>query len=496
LLQISLNRSKYLVVITGLGNSKMPPKRVRKPSQKAALAAAKVAKPTSNATRAAVTEGLIGAATRALVYAAELSEPPTGPAVVVAEPEEPAEPIEIPNEPDVQTQGIEDPPPAYHLPEAFSYTLNWRVTDDIRRQDVTSDLVTQQSNMHAITVDKVKELNDTFERDHPHFQVVSRKYKAGYATTAEKNWQGTSHLSSFSVLMEHLGEFHHAGKRGLQILVDTRVKITDDPMAAIAAIGGPPRASQARRRTATVPPRPRDTATNRQLEAMPAERAELQAAGNHSGKITDLWKCTSGACGNKGKQCYWTIRNEAPYHFPITRPVLLAWAEGLRDESLTEKQPSVAMLGQMVAAKQLLEGSPRRRAKETPAQGFTQGQTIIYAGAPPPTPVVATLATTALTSSPLRMPSGSPELSNIEKVDAFVAWCKTERCWRGEEVELDFVRLQVREHGESVEGIGNAAVDEWLLLGLKIGYRRRLRASAKKWMAAGMPVPSVIRVEI
>jgi hypothetical protein len=42
--------------------------------------------------------------------------------------------------------------------------------------------------MHAITIDKVKELNDTFERDHPHFQVVSRKYKAGYATTAKKNW--------------------------------------------------------------------------------------------------------------------------------------------------------------------------------------------------------------------------------------------------------------------------------------------------------------------
>jgi hypothetical protein len=102
----------------------MLPKRVRKPSQKAALIAVKVAKPTSNATRAAVIEGLIGAATRALVYAAELSEPPIGPVVVVAEPEEPAEPIEIPNEPDIQTQGIEDPPLVYHLPEAFSYTLN------------------------------------------------------------------------------------------------------------------------------------------------------------------------------------------------------------------------------------------------------------------------------------------------------------------------------------------------------------------------------------
>jgi hypothetical protein len=101
LLQISLNRSKYLIVITGLGNSKIPLKRVRKPSQKAALTAAKVVKPTSNTTRAAVTEGLISAATRALVYIAELSEPPIGPAVVVAEPEEPTEPIEIPNEPDV-----------------------------------------------------------------------------------------------------------------------------------------------------------------------------------------------------------------------------------------------------------------------------------------------------------------------------------------------------------------------------------------------------------
>jgi hypothetical protein len=42
--------------------------------------------------------------------------------------------------------------------------------------------------MHTITVDKVKELNNTFERDYPHFYVVSRKYKAGYTTTAEKNW--------------------------------------------------------------------------------------------------------------------------------------------------------------------------------------------------------------------------------------------------------------------------------------------------------------------
>jgi hypothetical protein len=41
--------------------------------------------------------------------------------------------------------------------------------------------------MHAITVDKVKELNDAFARDFPHFKVVSRRYKAGYTTIAKKN---------------------------------------------------------------------------------------------------------------------------------------------------------------------------------------------------------------------------------------------------------------------------------------------------------------------
>jgi hypothetical protein len=113
------------------------------------------------------------------------------------------------------------------------------------------------------------------------------------------------------------------------------------------------------------------------------------------------------------------------------------------------------MFGQMVAAKPLIEALPRRRARDAPQ---AQGQTIIYAGnAPIPAPVVATLAVqSASHSSPVRMPSGSPELSTIEKVEAVIAWCKIERCWRSEEAELDQVKLQVREHGESVDGIGNA----------------------------------------
>jgi hypothetical protein len=51
------------------------------------------------------------------------------------------------------------------------------------------------------------------------------------------------------------------------------------------------------------------------------------------------------------------------------------------------------------------------------------------------------------------------------------------------------VRIQIREHSESVDGIGNATVEEWRLLGMKIGYRKRLRTSVKKWIAASMPAP-------
>lgn len=53
------------------------------------------------------------------------------------------------------------------------------------------------------------------------------------------------------------------------------------------------------------------------------------------------------------------------------------------------------------------------------------------------------------------------------------------------------MKVLLKEHGESVEGIANADADEWVVLGIKSGYRKRLRMSAKRWMAAGMPVPNV-----
>jgi hypothetical protein len=116
-------------------------------------------------------------------------------------------------------------------------------------------------------------------------------------------------------------------------------------------------------------PRLRNTAINRQLEAAPAEREELQVGGNWSSKIHDLWICTSGAYRNEKNLCYWTVRNEAPYHVPIIKAVLLAWSEAIRTRALEPKEPLVEMFSQMVAAKPLIEASPRCRARDALQQG-------------------------------------------------------------------------------------------------------------------------------
>jgi hypothetical protein len=82
-----------------------------------------VTKPTNNTTRAPITNGLISTTARALVYTAELPDLSAEPVVVVVVVVV-GKLVVIPDEPDVQQeQGIEDPLLAYHLPEAFNYTL-------------------------------------------------------------------------------------------------------------------------------------------------------------------------------------------------------------------------------------------------------------------------------------------------------------------------------------------------------------------------------------
>jgi hypothetical protein len=245
-------------------------------------------------------------------------------------------------------------------------------------------------NMGVESFTKVESMNKDWLDSHTHYQMLQTRLKCGHETLAANSWPASTNMNAYLVMLDTLAEFERHGKRGLQIHVGLSVKIADNPFAALQAPAAP--ASSHRRRALPAAPRPRNTATNRQLEAAPAEREELQVGGNWSSKIHDLWMCTSGACGNEKKLCYWTVRNEAPYHVPIIKPVLLAWSEAIRTGALEPEEPSVEMFGQMVAAKPLIEASPRRRTRDALQQGSAQGQTIIYAGnAPMPTPVVATL---------------------------------------------------------------------------------------------------------
>jgi hypothetical protein len=269
----------------------------------------------------------------------------------------------------------------------------------------------------------------------------------------------------------------------------------DDPMSAFNT--QPPLRSSQRPSQRSSAPRIHNrnvttNATRRQLSELPAARQELEVAGNYAGKITDNWKCGIRACNffHKGL-CYWTVSNSVENHVPIIPAVLTAWSEGIRDGRLDESEPTNSMYGLMMAAKQAhLLHAPRKRETLSGSDGGSNSFTLNMSPGQPPVVTPSFAAEQALFSSPVRMPSGSPELSTIEKVEAFIFWCKVERCWRGEEEGLDDVRIQIKEHGESVDGIGNATVEEWRLLGIKIGYRKRLRTSVKKWMAAGMLAPS------
>jgi hypothetical protein len=143
-------------------------------SRRAVPTARRVKKPTNRAVTSAVTGALVGPAALAGV-AEPVSE------VVVQEQGPTAEPALIP---------IPSPAPALAVrpAEPFSYTLIWRVTDEQQGRDVTSDLHTQQSNMHEETAAKVKEMEQAFERDYPQYRVAKRVYKAGHATVSKKNW--------------------------------------------------------------------------------------------------------------------------------------------------------------------------------------------------------------------------------------------------------------------------------------------------------------------
>jgi hypothetical protein len=85
-------------------------------------------------------------------------------------------------------------------------------------------------------------------------------------------------------------------------------------------------------------------------------------------------------------------------------------------------------------------------------------------------------------SSPVVVPPS--EQSDTAVRAEFFAWCAVQTNWSGELEVLENLKTTLGVNGFAVEGIGNALIEEWQATGLAIGFKKRMRASAKKWLAA------------
>jgi hypothetical protein len=399
--------------------SQRPP-RVRKAAprasqptpRRAALTASRVSKPVNRAARAAVTQALIGpASVNEVVDVEALAGTLAG---TLARSEE-----------EVQTAppGMESEIPREH---AFRYRLQWKAILEGKKDSLRSHstALTSDNTPEAIAVlaNEMRMLSD----EEPHWQQLRTSVTAKYTGLAERDWVtsdlGIEHKGLLEMVRQ-LSDWHKngQGRLGLSVMVITKCKTYN----AFEHLQAPSVSTSQRQRASFTPRRPRDSATTRQLEVVSDEEDEMESEGNYSARITKRWTCGLKGCTNTGKLCYFAGANEHTNHTPIIRPVLITWSEAIRDKRLTSKAPSHEMFAQLMRAKQASVESPRRRVKDGDSAGHPIN--IYAAGAPAPIPAPPP-DQYAPVSSPVRMPTKSPELSTIEKIEAFIVYCKAERC--------------------------------------------------------------------
>jgi hypothetical protein len=149
------------------------------------------------------------------------------------------------------------------------------------------------------------------------------------------------------------------------------------------------------------------------------------------------------------------------------------------------------MHSQMLMAK-MADNMPSRRQQQgtqlQPINVFNSPTPV--APIPPVIPAPTPAVTAATTSSLLAMPADC-ELSMLEGIASFIAWCKTQPSYGGEGARLDEVQVVLCKESIDLEGMTKITVADWLALGLRFGYRSRLKKSAATWVVAGMPAPDV-----
>lgn len=302
---------------------------------------------------------------------------------------------------------------------------------------------------------------------HTAYELTDKKdVTAGYTALAAIKWLHGS--------MDDYTEMIHELQRCFAEKSDLRVKIVVEVKEVIVAAPAPdasqPQGSQA--------PRPRNTAINRALAALPMQREELEATGNNATEITERWACRSRACINHGRGlCYYAGRDDASYHVPIISAVLTAWSEAIRDGECTAEEPRPQMIQNMFMAKREIEAGGSRRRQKTPQQSsqMSPGITLnIGAGASMPANI-----SEAPPSSPFRVPSSSPQGSSIEQMDRLFQWCTEQAAFRGEDRALGLAKKALRDNSDDLETMAAASVEDWQAAGIAGGLRKRLRKAVR-----------------
>jgi hypothetical protein len=406
------------------------PRRAAKPTARRAAAAppstapARVNKKQQRKSGTAVTAALVGRAARARSVPAQEE-------VVEQVVEKEAAPA-VPERSQQRVAGLAAAAAA--APVLFRYSAQWilRHTDgsqlqaggDFHNTDVVDEAYTTANAAVDRGIAK-----------HPNTMLVRKHLSAGYIGLAERQWvPATFTPQGWSFLVEHLKEWHVAGKRTLTlkaVVIMRDIEVADvgredEPAAAAntsrGLVAATPTAAP-RARNAAVVPGQRNTATNRALARLASEQDALQVAGNWSSTITERWTCTSRACAFHRKGlCYWTIANEPTHYVPIIKAVLETWAAGIRDGDLSAAAPTPEMYGLIMAAK--YEGqiaSARGSSSKGSGVIVNVNQPSSPASAAPPPSLPIQSSSGKVYSSPVRLPSDPLEMSDLEQLDYFFA---------------------------------------------------------------------------
>jgi hypothetical protein len=240
-------------------------------------------------------------------------------------------------------------------PASFVYLVEVHLKAARLKEDLSNTLIQSSSDqpLHLMT-SKVK---DWLAEQLPPLYACRRTIViARHANLSEKHWTyGT--LDSIELLLAELIDWHSEGRKGLRLVVTA---ITDEPTPVT------PVASQVVLPT----PRVRSSATSRALAAMASDQETLERIGNYAGAITERWTCSQKACKYYAKGlCFWAVRNDATYHYPIISSVLAAWSEKIRDGELTATEPSLIMLSQMAISKASDDSAHRRSRNQQQTAG-------------------------------------------------------------------------------------------------------------------------------